>query len=175
VVVVEKRMKTRLNRVTLDRSQMDRLVDNWLANLSRRGPLARGMILGLAVLGTYGLVAPVAGTLSGPAGLWTAAAAAGFCLAGAAAALLISPLSRRPGRALSGMLSAMAARMGIPLGFGLACHVQGGVLAQTGLLYYLLVFYPVTLAVETALSLPRDRQSASGNREATLRRPPSDE
>jgi hypothetical protein len=134
----------------------------WLANLSHRGLRTRGMVLGLVVLGTYGLVAPVAGLLSGLAGLWTAAAAAAFCLAGAEVALLVSPLSRRPKRALFGMLLGMAARMGIPLGFGLGCHVQGGVLAQTGLLYYLLVFYPVTLGVETALWLPHVQQATSG-------------
>jgi len=48
----------------------------------------------------------------------------------------------------------MAARMGIPLAFALACHLRGGLLADAGLLYYLLLFYPVTLGVETAWLLP---------------------
>ncbi len=48
----------------------------------------------------------------------------------------------------------MAMRMGIPLGAGLLVHLQNGALAAAGLLYCLAAFYPVTLAVETALSLP---------------------
>ena len=32
-------------------------------------------------------------------------------------------------------------------------HLRGGVLAEAGVLVYLLVFYPVTLGVETTLSL----------------------
>jgi len=155
-------METRQTRAAFDRPEMNHPMGAWFANLSHRSLPTRGMILGLVVLGAYGLVAPVAGLLSGSAGLWTAAAAAVFCLAGAEVALLVNPLSHRPKRALLGMLLGMAARMGIPLGLGLGCHVQGGVLAQTGLLYYLLVFYPVTLGVETALSLPHGPQPTSG-------------
>lgn len=112
-------------------------------------------MLALVVLTLYALVAPVAGWLSGLVGLWAAAAAAGLCLAGAAMALVAGHLLRGPKHILYGMLAGMAARMGIPLGFGLAWHHFGGTLAEAGLLAYLLVFYPVTLAAETALSMPR--------------------
>ena len=44
--------------------------------------------------------------------------------------------------------------MGIPLVGALVFHLQGGVLAEAGLLVYLVVFYPVSLGVETYLSLP---------------------
>jgi hypothetical protein len=67
---------------------------------------------------------------------------------------MASHLLRGPKHALAALLAGMAARMGIPLAFGLAIHLQGGPLAEAGLLYYLLVFYPVALAAETALSLP---------------------
>jgi hypothetical protein len=73
---------------------------------------------------------------------------------GAAIALLLSHQLRGPRYALHGLLAGMAARMGIPLGFALACQLHGGLLADSGLIYYLLVFYPSTLAVETFLSLP---------------------
>jgi len=115
------------------------------------------------VLGLYALVAPVAGFCSGSAGLWAAAAAAVLCLAGAGLALVLSHALREPKHALYGMLLGMAARMGVPLAVGLPCHLHGGALAQAGLLYYLLVFYPVTLGVETASSLPGARKPASGS------------
>ena len=53
-----------------------------------------------------------------------------------------------------------AARMGIPLLPVLLIHLQGGRLAEGGLLYYLLIFYPITLAVEIAISLPDRRRQA---------------
>ena len=133
----------------------------WLADLRDRSIAARGAFLGLVVLGLYGLVAPVACCCGGRAGMLAAAAAAFLCLAGATLALVVSHALREPNRALYGMLFGMAARMGIPLGSGLLCHVQGGALAEAGLLYYLLVFYPVTLGVETALSLPRSQPPVS--------------
>ncbi len=139
-------------------------VATWLADLRNRSIAARGTFLGLVVLGLYALVAPVAGFFcGGPAGIWAAAAAALLCLAGAGLALVVSHALREPNHALYGMLLGMAARMGIPLGFGLVCHLQGGALAEAGLLYYLLVFYPVTLGVETALSLPRNERPASSS------------
>ncbi len=57
-------------------------------------------------------------------------------------------------RVLVGFLLGIVARMLLPLGVGLAGHLLGGPLAEGGLLYYLLMFYPVALSVETALSLP---------------------
>ena len=136
-------------------------VATWLADLRNRSIAARGTFLGLVVVGLYGLVAPVAGLCGGRVGLLAAAAAAVLCLAGSGLALVVSHALREPNHVLYGMLFGMAARMGIPLGFGLLCHVQSGALAEAGLLYYLLVFYPVTLGVETALSLPRSQASAS--------------
>ena len=135
----------------------------WLAELRNRSIAARGAFLGLVVLGLYGLVAPVAYYCGGQTGMLAAVAAAFLCLAGATVALVVSHALREPNHALYGMLLGMAARMGIPMGFGLLCHMQGGALAEAGLLYYLLVFYPVTLGVETALSLPRSQPPVSGS------------
>ena len=132
----------------------------WFANLRNQSLPARGTFLGLIVLGMYALVAPVAGYWGGSAGLWAAATAAVLCLAGAGLALVISRALHKPKHALYAMLLGMAARMGVPLAFGLACHLRGGVLAEAGLLYYLLVFYPFTLGVETLLSLPQPQRPA---------------
>lgn len=127
----------------------------WLADLKNRSLATRAGMLVLVVLVLYALAAPVAWHLGGSTGVWAASAAAGLCFCGAVLALVIAHLFRAPQHVLYGMLLGMAPRMGIPLGFGLAYHFYGGGLAEAGLLYYLLVFYPITLGVETVLSLPQ--------------------
>ena len=89
-----------------------------------------------------------------------AGVAAASCLLGAATALVVSHLLREPQHAMAALLVATTARMGVPLLVGLVAYLRGGPLAEAGLLYYLLVFYPVTLAVEIGLSLPQRRQPA---------------
>ena len=123
------------------------------------GLAAGALLLGLIVLGLYASVAPVAWFYGEVGGLLAAAAAAALCLVGAEIALAVSHLFRSPEHLPYRVLFGMAARMGIPLSVGLIIHLQGGVLAKAGLLYYLLVFYPITLAVETVLSLPQVKQA----------------
>jgi len=126
----------------------------WFARMRSRGPTTQSAVLTVAVLVLYAAVAPVAGLLSGPAGLAAAALAAGLCWAGAELALLACRRFCDPSRAWLGVLIGMLLRMGLPLLSALVIQVQGGRLAKAGLLLYLLVFYPVTLFIETALSLP---------------------
>jgi hypothetical protein len=140
----------------------------WFARLRRRGAVTRSAVLVGAVLLVYAGVAPVAGMLSGPAGLAAAAVAAGLCLGGGLVALLTARRSADPSGAMLGVLTGMLVRIGVPLFSGLAIQVHGGRLAQAGLLVYLVVFYPVTLWVETALSLPGgdgERGSRGGSEE----------
>lgn len=126
-----------------------------LARLRSWSLATRAALLGLVVVVVCAAVAPVAWWLSGPLGLAAAAAAAGVCLLGAVLALVVSHLLGGPKAALYGLLFGMALRMGIPLVFAVTIHLKGGVLARSGFLYYLILFYPVTLGVETALSLPK--------------------
>lgn len=128
-----------------------------LERLQRGGFLLQWAVLGLAVAVAFALVGPVAWYLAGPLGLTAAAVAAGLCLVGATVALLSVHLFRGPSVAVAGVLLGMAARMVIPLGGGFVLHTHGGPLAEAGLLYYLLVFYPITLALETWLSLPETK------------------
>ncbi|HYW80472.1 MAG TPA: hypothetical protein VE890_12895 [Thermoguttaceae bacterium] len=93
--------------------------------------------------------------MDGMAGTAAASVAATLCFVGAALALGLSHLLRAPEHVLYGVLMGMAARMGIPLASGMVVHLHGGALAQSHFLHYLLVFFPVTLAVETFLSLPK--------------------
>ena len=130
-----------------------------LGNLRNRGVAIRLAVLGIVVLAAYGLTAPVAVRLGGSDALAAAALAGGLCLAGAASALLIADRLRGPRGALAAIRLGMILRMGVPLAVGVTIHWHGGPLAQAGLLWYLLVYYPITLVVGAILTLPpRDRQ-----------------
>lgn len=132
---------------------------NWLNNLRNRSMAARVTALAIVVLVVFAMACPVAVHIGGSMAVAAAALAAVLCLTGAALALTTSRLLPGPKLALAVLVTSMAARMGIPLAFGLAIHLQGGPLAEAGLLYYLLIFYPATLAVETVLSLPPAERS----------------
>ena len=139
------------------------MTSSWLRELPNRGiavQVAALMGVTLAVLAMAGSVALV---LGGGTALAAAVVAAGACLAGAVAALIASHALAGASLALAALLTGMAARLGIPLALGLAIHLHGGPLAEAGLLYYLLLFYPVTLGVETLLSLPAT-STLAGNR-----------
>jgi len=131
-----------------------------LNNLRSQSAAVRITALTIVVFVVFGLAGPVAFHIGGWMALATAALAAGLCLTGGSVALMVSRLLPGPNLALAALMASMTARMAIPLAFGLAIHLHGGPLAKAGLLYYLLVFYPVTLSVETMLSLPSAEQSA---------------
>jgi hypothetical protein len=135
-------------------------MNSWLHNLRNRSVVAKTAILVLAVVVAFMAAAPVVFHIGGAMGLTAAGLAALLCLLGAATALLVSHLLREPQHALAALLIATTARMGVPILFGLVTHLRGGPLAEAGLLYYLLIFYPVTLTVDICLSLPQRPQSA---------------
>jgi hypothetical protein len=126
----------------------------WLSNLRSRGVMVRATALGAVMLAALAATAPAAIQLGGVLGLAAAAIAAVLCLAGASAALVIVDRCRTPGGALAGLWIGMMVRTGVPFAIGLPIHLYGGPLAQAGLLWYLLLFYLIALAVGTFLSLP---------------------
>jgi len=125
-----------------------------LLNLRERGLVVRAMVLVLAVVGLYLLVAPLAWYWSGSTGLVAATVAGICCLVGSGIALITGEPFRTPRRALYGMLLGMAFRMGVPLAVALVVYAQAGLLIRAGFVYYLLVFFEVALLVEVFLSLP---------------------
>ena len=127
---------------------------HWLCNLRNRGVAVRLMVLGGVVLAALAATAPVAIHLGGSLALTAATTAAGLCLAGATAGLAIVDRFRTPSGALAALWIGMTLRTGVPFAAGMAIHLHGGPLAQAGLLCYLLVFYPIALAIGTILSLP---------------------
>jgi hypothetical protein len=126
----------------------------WLINLRSQRLTWRAMMLWTVVLVAFALASPLVVRLGGYAAFIAAALAATLCLAGATFALMISSLLRDPRHAFMALAMGTVARLGIPLLPGMLIHLQGGPLAKAGLMYYLLVFYPIALVVEITLSLP---------------------
>jgi hypothetical protein len=120
----------------------------------------RAAVLAIAVVLVFLIVAPLIAYLGGPASLVAAAVAAGVCLAGAAFGLVADGFRRDPADVVRPLLLSMAARMGLPLACGLAVQLRGGPLAEAGFLYYLVVFYLITLAVATTQTLSERRSDA---------------
>lgn len=129
----------------------------WLSKLQRQSIAVRAALLA-GIVFVYGVVLCLfAWLLYGPFGAASGAVACALCLVGALMALFISHVCNTlpsPQAILIGAMLAMPVRIGIPLAVGLAIHLSGGALARAGFLYYLLLVYPLTLAIETVLSLP---------------------
>ena len=126
-----------------------------LRQLPRQSLLVRGLLLGGIVVAAEAVVLPLRWLISGDwIGFFAAAVAGGVCLLAGWAALVLSEPLRRPREVLALVFVGMMVRMGIPLSAALAAFFFGGPLADAGFLYYLVVFYPVTLAGEAFLSSP---------------------
>lgn len=110
-------------------------------------------VLALA-LAPAGLLAAwiVAGRLDSHS-LVAASVAVGVCWLAGALALTASFFGNRLGFPVQGLLISMFARMGLPLGIGVALNRAGGPLAEIGILSMILGVYLVCLVVETILSL----------------------
>lgn len=128
-------------------------MNSWTMYLRNRSVPVRVAGLAGVTLLVFAIVGPVAFGLGGSMALVAAGLAAVVCFSGALTALLASHALASPSMALAALLTGMIARMAIPLACGLAVHLRGGTLSDAGFLYYLLVFYPVTLAVETLFSM----------------------
>ncbi len=149
----------KLSDVMPDHSEKNLIADSPLLAALRRLPqkslLLRAVLLGVAFLAAAAVILPLAWAVSGNrAGLSAAAGAGGVCLLAAWMALVLSEPLRRPQHVLALVLVGMMIRMGIPLAAALTVFFLGGPLADAGFLYYVVVFYAVTLIVETFLSTP---------------------
>ncbi|MGD0654077.1 MAG: hypothetical protein ABSA16_07015 [Thermoguttaceae bacterium] len=104
-------------------------------------------------------ITPFLWIFGSPWSFTTAGVAVGLCTVGALLGLWIHYVLGDPKLALTALLLGMAVNMGIPLAFGVAIHLHGGPLSESGFLYYLLFFYLLTLAMKTMLTLPLSRKS----------------
>ncbi len=93
---------------------------------------------------------------AGPRGAGASALAAwATCVAGGVLAWWLACWLCDPRQVLVQVVVAMAARTGIPLGVCMVVYYRPGVWADAGFVYYLLIFYFVTLVVETTLQVAR--------------------
>jgi hypothetical protein len=103
------------------------------------------------------LAAPVVAMLAGRtagAPTWTTTSLAGFvCWFSASLSLVVAHRCQLRGSAMVGVFAGMLIRMSIPLAVGVAVTAHGGALAREGLFGQLLIFFLLTLVVETWLSL----------------------
>ncbi len=97
------------------------------------------------------LVLPIAYWRGAAPGLMAAVAAWGTCFFSGLLALWAVHLFNDPKQVVQKVLSGTLIRTSLPLAACLAVQVFGGTLADAGFLYYILAFYVVMLAVETAL------------------------
>jgi hypothetical protein len=128
----------------------------WLA-LGRLGFIAESGILATVVAAVWLLLAPLGYAQAGTAGLVAAAVAAGVSLAAAQIALTIGHLFRGPAAPMYGMVAGMFARMSVALLVGVTLQRGMPALADAAMILYLLVFYLVTLFVETVMLVAKIR------------------
>jgi hypothetical protein len=129
-----------------------------LSHLQQKGLLVRAAYLGGVVIVAAIAILPAGWVLTGNRIGWFAGlAAGGVCLLAAWSVLGLSELLRKSQSLLALVLVGMMIRMGIPLAAALAVYFHGGPLADAGFLYYLVLFYFVTLVAETLLFLPERR------------------
>jgi hypothetical protein len=125
--------------------------------LSQWGLGSRVLVLGLAMLLAGVSIISVGRTLRGNwSDLPGAAVAVGVCLTGTLLSLLVGHRFRHPDQAMISLLLGMMFRTGLPACVALSWHFFAAPLADAAFVYYLLLFYFVSLTVERTLALPPD-------------------
>jgi hypothetical protein len=131
----------------------------WIAGWPNRSLPTRLVALTAVMLAAYGSASVVVVTKGGAMGLAAMSLAAGVCLASAGAALLLSHSLRDPASGVAGVLLPMMVRTGLPLLLAIIIRIRGQGLVEAGLVYYLVGFYLLALAVEIPMSLPSLQRS----------------
>ncbi len=135
-----------------------------LRQLPQKNLLWRAAFLGVAEVMAAAVILPLGWAITHKwTGVFAGAAAGGLCLLAAWMALALSEPLRKPPRMLTFVLVGMMIRMGVPLVAASMVFFMGGPLADAGFLYYLIVFYLVTLSTETFLSLPIEKKVPPAN------------
>jgi hypothetical protein len=117
------------------------------------GLAAACALLALSVLIVFPIVGYFAYAEFGTAGLEAAGVAASVCWIAATAALMLTGMIGKSPSAVSGILVAGALRFALPLLVGSGLQFVGGTLAESGVFGWIVVFYLLTLTVETTLSV----------------------
>lgn len=128
---------------------------DWVALARSLSPVARAALLFSLLFLAVLISLPVAANASGWQGCAASACAALLCFAAGVAVVLVTLFASSPEHVAYFVVLGMFFRMGIPLVACLAIYVRGGWLVEAGLVYYLLVYYPLALAAETWLDVVR--------------------
>lgn len=129
---------------------------------SKPGLAQSAIWLVAGVFGLFVLLSPIALMRTDSGSIWGLLGAAGICLAASLFAEGIAVGVQRldsPNSALAAMVLGMGIRMALPLSLCVLLAVRG----QSGnqhfsFIIYLLLFYVVTLAIDTALAVRRTSQ-----------------
>lgn len=116
---------------------------------------AQAMWLMGSVACLYLLLAPLAYLLHGTDALLASAVAAGICLFASFGALVAMQVLKGPAMMFGGVVLGMFSRMVVPLVFCFIVYLQPSLLTRAGLVFYVLAFYMVTLAVDAAITALR--------------------
>jgi hypothetical protein len=125
------------------------------------GTGARITLATAAISLAFLMAAGLAYELRGTEGVAAAGVAAMICWLGAIAAVPVSSLFRGPAAVTYGVGLAMFARMALPLAVGVTLHALVPRLAEAGMIYYLLAFYFLALALDTTLAVAQIPRSGS--------------
>jgi hypothetical protein len=125
----------------------------------RLGLFAQAGLVSAALALIWFLAAAVAYAISGPPAVIASAVALLLCWLGGLLALALGGLFHGPTAAMQRMLVGMLARSVLPLLLGVVLHFKVPALAEAGMVFYLLIFYLATMAIETALLLAQATSS----------------
>ena len=137
------------------------IIRNKLAGLGLMGQTG---VVSATVICVWLVVAPLAYQVSAVPGLLASAVGGGICLSGAALALLIGAMLPGPGTAMHRMVLGMFARTMLPLLSAVTLHFKVPSLAESGMIFYVLVFYMAALSVETAVALSQIPRSPNSGK-----------
>jgi hypothetical protein len=133
----------------------------WKDRWRESGFFSCSLLLVFAVAVCVAVVLPLAIWLEGSQGGLALVAAALICLVSGLAALVVATLRVAGSQAIYSLLLAMAFRLFPPLAVCLVLALRDSGAEYIGFVCYLLVFYMVTLSVETYLSVRWIRSQAS--------------
>jgi len=114
---------------------------------------ARSLLLIATACLISALLVPVAYSQHGVDGVKACVIAGSICLFGGLSAMTVSDTLPGPDLAIANLLFTIFLRLGIPIGICVFVFAMGDRLVDAGLVYYLIVFYPVLLLLETAFSV----------------------
>lgn len=128
-------------------------MNSWLTKHGPRSVTACLVCLALVLILAALPALWLAGVQHGAAGWQAVVVAAAVCGLAGSLALATAAIFRRPAVVMYALGLGMLFRIGLPLGVGTALDATGGPLAQAGVFGWIVVFFLLTLAVETLLSL----------------------